>query len=47
MHPPQIFLSACAFMLVAALATALLRFRGERIQGATATGLALRSKIFR
>jgi MFS transporter, AAHS family, 4-hydroxybenzoate transporter len=40
MHPPQIFLSACAFMLVAAVATALLRFRGERIQGSTATELA-------
>jgi AAHS family 4-hydroxybenzoate transporter-like MFS transporter len=30
MHPPQIFLSACGFALVAAVATALLAFRGER-----------------
>jgi MFS transporter, AAHS family, 4-hydroxybenzoate transporter len=29
MHPPQIFLSACGFALIAAIATALLAFRGE------------------
>jgi len=29
MHPPQIFLSACAFALIAAVATALLRLRGR------------------
>jgi MFS transporter, AAHS family, 4-hydroxybenzoate transporter len=27
MHPPQIFLSACGFALIAAIATALLGFR--------------------
>ena len=37
MHPPQIFLSACGFMLVAAIATALLRFRGARLQTVTVT----------
>jgi AAHS family 4-hydroxybenzoate transporter-like MFS transporter len=30
MRPPQIFLSACGFALIAAVATALLVFRGER-----------------
>ena len=30
MHPPQIFLSACGFALIAAIATALLAFRGQR-----------------
>src|SRR5216683_4278355 len=30
LRPPMIFLSACFFMLVAAVATALLRFRGNR-----------------
>jgi len=30
MHPPQIFLSACGFALIAAIATALLVFRGQR-----------------
>src|SRR5437588_4002739 len=29
MHPPQIFLSACGFALIAAIATALLVFRGR------------------
>jgi MFS transporter, AAHS family, 4-hydroxybenzoate transporter len=32
MRPPQIFLSACGFALIAAIATALLVFRGERAQ---------------
>jgi MFS transporter, AAHS family, 4-hydroxybenzoate transporter len=32
MHPPQIFLSACAFALIAAIATALLVFRGARAE---------------
>ena len=36
MHPPQIFLSACGFALIAAIATALLVFRGERTQLVTA-----------
>ncbi|MBV8095971.1 MAG: MFS transporter [Acetobacteraceae bacterium] len=38
LHPPQIFLSACGFMLVAALATALLGLRpkAERIAAAAA-----------
>jgi AAHS family 4-hydroxybenzoate transporter-like MFS transporter len=30
--PTQIFLSACVFALVAALATALLAFRGSRVR---------------
>jgi AAHS family 4-hydroxybenzoate transporter-like MFS transporter len=30
MHPPQIFFSACGFALIAAIATALLAFRGQR-----------------
>jgi hypothetical protein len=30
MKPPEIFLSACAFAIVAAAATALLVFRGSR-----------------
>jgi len=36
MHPPQIFLSACAFALLAAVATALLAFRGERAEQSAA-----------
>ncbi|MBV9966555.1 MAG: aromatic acid/H+ symport family MFS transporter [Alphaproteobacteria bacterium] len=32
LHPPTIFLSCCGFMLVAAVATALLRFRGARVE---------------
>src|SRR3984893_13600404 len=32
LRPPMIFLSACGFMLIAALATALLRFRGARAE---------------
>jgi hypothetical protein len=32
--------SACGFMLVAAVATALLRFRGERLQSLAATEVA-------
>ena len=32
MRPPQIFLSACGFALVAAIATALLVFRGQRAE---------------
>ena len=32
MHPPQIFLSACGFALIAAIATALLVFRGRRTE---------------
>jgi AAHS family 4-hydroxybenzoate transporter-like MFS transporter len=32
MRPPQIFLSACGFALIAAIATALLVFRGERAE---------------
>jgi MFS transporter, AAHS family, 4-hydroxybenzoate transporter len=32
MRPPQIFLSACGFALIAAIATALLVFRDERAQ---------------
>ena len=32
MRPPQIFLSACGFALVAAVATALLVFRGQRAE---------------
>ena len=38
LRPPTIFLSACGFMLVAAVATALLRFRGERVQSLAANG---------
>ena len=30
MRPPQIFFSACGFALIAAIATALLAFRGQR-----------------
>jgi AAHS family 4-hydroxybenzoate transporter-like MFS transporter len=37
MHPPQIFLSACGFALIAAIATALLAFRGERVEQAAAS----------
>ena len=40
LRPPTIFLSACGFMLVAAVATALLRFRGERLQSLAATEVA-------
>ncbi len=36
MKPPQIFLSACGFALIAAVATALLAFRGERVAVLTA-----------
>jgi AAHS family 4-hydroxybenzoate transporter-like MFS transporter len=36
MRPPQIFLSACGFALVAAVATALLVFRGARAEVMTA-----------
>ena len=36
MRPPQIFLSACGFALVAAIATALLVFRGARAEVMTA-----------
>jgi AAHS family 4-hydroxybenzoate transporter-like MFS transporter len=32
LRPPMIFLSACGFMLIAAVATALLRFRGVRAE---------------
>jgi len=32
MRPPQIFLSACGFALIAAVATALLAFRGSRAE---------------
>ena len=32
LRPPMIFLSACVFMLIAAVATALLRFRGTRAE---------------
>ena len=32
MHPPQIFLSACGFALIAAIATALLVFRGSHAE---------------
>jgi len=32
LRPPMIFLSACGFMLIAAVATALLRFRGARAE---------------
>ena len=32
MRPPMIFLSACVFMLIAAVATALLAFRGARAE---------------
>jgi AAHS family 4-hydroxybenzoate transporter-like MFS transporter len=32
MRPPQIFLSACGFALIAAIATALLAFRGSRVE---------------
>ena len=32
MHPPQIFLSSCGFALIAAVATALLVFRGSRVE---------------
>src|SRR5205814_8513774 len=35
--PPQIFLSACGFALIAAVATALLAFRGERVDTLAAT----------
>jgi MFS family permease len=38
--PPQIFLSACGFALIAAVATALLRFRGNRAEH-LATGEAV------
>jgi len=40
MHPPQIFLSACAFALLAAVATALLAFRGERAEQSAAVQAA-------
>jgi hypothetical protein len=40
MKPPQIFLSACAFALIAAIATALLAFRGERVRVVAATEAA-------
>jgi MFS transporter, AAHS family, 4-hydroxybenzoate transporter len=36
MRPPQIFLSACGFALIAAVATALLAFRGARAEVLTA-----------
>jgi AAHS family 4-hydroxybenzoate transporter-like MFS transporter len=36
LRPPMIFLSACGFMLIAAVAAALLRFRGERAPVLTA-----------
>jgi MFS transporter, AAHS family, 4-hydroxybenzoate transporter len=36
LRPPMIFLSACGFMLIAAVATALLHFRGNRGEGLTA-----------
>ena len=32
MPPPQIFLSACVFALIAAVATGLLAFRGSRVE---------------
>ncbi len=35
-RPPTIFLSCCGFMLIAAVATALLRFRGQRAEVLTA-----------
>jgi MFS transporter, AAHS family, 4-hydroxybenzoate transporter len=38
--PRQIFLSACGFALIAAVATALLAFRGERAQSLAATEVA-------
>jgi len=31
MKPPEIFLSACGFAVIAAVATALLAFRGSRV----------------
>jgi AAHS family 4-hydroxybenzoate transporter-like MFS transporter len=37
LRPPTIFLSACVFMVIAAVATALLRFRGSRAAGLAAT----------
>jgi len=40
MHPPQIFLSSCLFALVAAVATALLAWRGERVRTLAATEVA-------
>ena len=40
LRPPTIFLSAYGFMLVAAVATALLRFRGKRLQSLAATEVA-------
>ena len=36
MRPPEIFFSACGFALIAAIATALLAFRGERAQQSAA-----------
>jgi len=40
MPPRQIFLSACGFALIAAVATALLAFRGERVETLAATEVA-------
>jgi hypothetical protein len=38
--PAQIFLSACVFALIAAVATALLAFRGSRVEALGAEGVA-------
>jgi hypothetical protein len=35
LEPTRIFLSACVFALIAAMATALLAFRGSRVQAAS------------
>jgi len=38
--PTHIFLSACVFALIAAVATALLAFRGSRVEVASVQGAA-------
>jgi len=41
MKPPKIFLSACIFAVIAAVATALLRYRGSRATASVAQEVAL------
>jgi len=41
LHPPQIFLSACGFALIAAIAGGLLVFRGQRVQQTATTEAAV------
>jgi nitrate/nitrite transporter NarK len=40
MAPPRIFMSACVFALIAALATALLAFRGNRVEASAVEEVA-------